>query len=121
LQGVVPRGSAWNEPEQEEALRRALARDPDHVDARLALADLLTTRIDYAQHELPSGYLGDPVADLASLREIDALIGGLPPSQTEVLDNRRRNFGELATRWISYAEARAALLAALQADSRGAI
>jgi hypothetical protein len=41
---------------------------------RAATGWLILNAVDHAQHELPSGYLGDPVDDLSSLREAEALV-----------------------------------------------
>ncbi|MFC3307961.1 hypothetical protein [Blastomonas aquatica] len=54
-------------------LRRAVALDLAHDEARLALFDWLTSDAEYNQHEIPWGYLGDPEADLAELREAKAV------------------------------------------------
>jgi hypothetical protein len=45
-------------------LRRAIALDPTHDEARLAFLDWLTSDAEYNQQELPRSYLGDSKADL---------------------------------------------------------
>ena len=56
------------------SLREAIRLDPAHGPARAATGWLILNAVDHAQHGLPSGYLGDPVDDLSSLREAEALV-----------------------------------------------
>ncbi len=55
-------------------LRQAMSLDPAHGPARAALADLIVTGVEYAQHELPAGYLGEPADDLNELMEAKELV-----------------------------------------------
>jgi hypothetical protein len=55
-------------------LREAIRLDPDYGPARLALAQHILKYIEYNQHELPSGYLGDPADDLIALSEALVLV-----------------------------------------------
>lgn len=57
--------------------RNALERDPGCELARLRLIDLLMLQVDDSQHHLPEGYIGDPVADLQTLDEVDRLLGAI--------------------------------------------
>jgi hypothetical protein len=63
----------------EDCLREALRLNPTFGPAAAALATLIVRAIEYNQHELPSGYLGDPFDDLGSLNEAKVLL-------TEVVD-----------------------------------
>lgn len=55
-------------------LREAIRLDPAHGPARAALIGLVLDAVGYAQHELPSGYLGEPADDLVNLDEAEALL-----------------------------------------------
>ena len=56
------------------ALRRAIGLDPAYGPARVVLAGMVLEAVEYAQHKLPSGYLGDPIDDLERLNEARALL-----------------------------------------------
>lgn len=56
------------------SLREAIRLDPAHGPARAALIGHILDAVGYAQHELPSGYLGKPEDDLVSLNEAEALL-----------------------------------------------
>ncbi len=56
------------------SLREALRLDPAYGPARAALAEHILEYIKYNQHELPSGYLGNPADDLIALGEAQVLV-----------------------------------------------
>jgi hypothetical protein len=56
------------------SLREALRLDPAYGPARAALAEEILQYIKYTQHELPSGYLGNPADDLIALGEAQILV-----------------------------------------------
>jgi hypothetical protein len=58
------------------SLQNALRLDPSHSSTRAALAMCSVIAIEYDQHELPSGYLGDPGDDLIALTKAEALVAG---------------------------------------------
>ncbi|HEY6376051.1 MAG TPA: hypothetical protein VIX90_11075 [Edaphobacter sp.] len=61
-----------------EHLERAVELDPtDHI-ALKKLIIVLLSRVGYATHELPYGYLGSVSEDLATLSKIEALLPRLP-------------------------------------------
>lgn len=57
--------------------RNAIERDAGCELARLRLIDVLLGEVERAQHHLPDGYIGDPVADLRTLDEVDRLLGAV--------------------------------------------
>jgi len=63
MYGIDPHGDA-----PAFHLEGAVRLDPGHVLARVVLAILAIKAIDYNQHELPSGYLGEPGDDLVLLK-----------------------------------------------------
>lgn len=84
-------------------LRRAIALDPTHDEARLALFDWLTSDAEYNQHEIPWGYLGDPEADLDELREAEAVADQV----TDPLRREKRlaevaRLREIARSWLTF-------------------
>jgi hypothetical protein len=58
----------------EPSLREAIRLDPAYGPARAALAQVILKEIEYNQHELPSGYLGNPADDLIALSEAQVLV-----------------------------------------------
>jgi hypothetical protein len=56
------------------SLREAIRLDPAYGPARAALAQLILKEIECNQHELPSGYLGNPADDLIALSEAQVLV-----------------------------------------------
>ncbi len=58
----------------ERGLREALRLDPAYGPARAALAEHIVQYIKGNQHELPSGYLGNPANDLVTLGKTHALV-----------------------------------------------
>lgn len=88
--------------------RRALERDPDLAPARRGVIHALFDRVEYSQHHLPDGYLGDRAADAADMQEAADLARSLPDpdeardltAHAAMLRDRalgRRNDGGLAT------------------------
>jgi hypothetical protein len=57
-----------------QSLREAIRLDPAYGPARAALARHILKSIEYNQHELPSGYLGNPDDDLIALGEAQVLV-----------------------------------------------
>jgi hypothetical protein len=62
-------------------LKHALALKPDDDVIRRKLAACILSRIDWATHELPSGYIGEPSEDLTALDEAERLIEKLTSEQ----------------------------------------
>ena len=60
-----------------DPLAEAVRLDPDEQIARRWLIDFVTDDVEYAVHELPCGYLGEPAADLVALDEAEGLAAGL--------------------------------------------
>jgi hypothetical protein len=58
-------------------LKRALALKPDDDVIRRKLVARILNRVDWATHELPTGYIGEPSEDLTALDEAERLIGEL--------------------------------------------
>jgi hypothetical protein len=56
------------------SLQEAIRLNPAHGPARAALIGHILDAVSYAQHELPSGYLGEPADDLVSLNEAEAFL-----------------------------------------------
>lgn len=84
-------------------LRRAIALDPAHDEARLAFFDWLTSDAEYNQHEIPWGYLGDPKTDLDELREAEAVADKLTdPLRREKRLTEVARLREIATSWLNF-------------------
>jgi hypothetical protein len=79
--GVHWRWQEQNYCERAAHLRRALALDSGCELAAETLIDIIAVKVEDSQHELPSGYLGDPSADVAALDEALALMGRLRPTR----------------------------------------
>lgn len=60
-----------------EHLKRAIELDPSDEIARRRFIGCVLGRVDYATHELPHGYLGEPIADLAVPAEAEVALCGL--------------------------------------------
>jgi hypothetical protein len=58
-------------------LKRALELKPDDEAIRRKLVAWILNRVDWATHELPTGYIGSPTEDIAALDEADGLLAGL--------------------------------------------
>jgi hypothetical protein len=72
-------------------LKRAIELDPADDIARRRFISCILASVDYATHELPHGYIGDPGADLAVLLEAEAALPGLSSE-----DERRHSAAEIA-------------------------
>lgn len=78
-----------------EHLKRAIELDPADDIARRRFIRCILGSVDYATHELPHGYLGEPVADLAVLAEAEAALPGLSSDDdrsraaAEIVEQRR--------------------------------
>jgi hypothetical protein len=83
-------------------LRKAIRLDPAHGAARAALALLFINAVDYDQHELPSGYVGEPTDDLLALVEADAFLTEFvdPPVRAD-LKAKISNLRAAAEDWIA--------------------
>jgi hypothetical protein len=82
-------------------LRQAISLDPTHGPARAVLAGMVLEAVKYAQHELPSGYLGDPIDDLGSLNEAKALLTeAIEPSVRLPLEEKVSILEATARDWI---------------------
>ncbi len=58
-------------------LKHALALKPDDDLIRRKIVACILNRVDWATHELPTGYIGEPSEDLTALDEAELLIGKL--------------------------------------------
>lgn len=85
---IAPTLSEWIEAEPENAephrwiggqdhWRRAIELDPDDQIARRKLVASILNGVDYATHEMPTGYLGSPLDDWQALAEAEVLLKGL--------------------------------------------
>jgi len=61
-----------------ENLKRALGLKPDDETIRRKLIAWILNRVDWATHELPTGYIGEPSEGIAALDEAEGLLAGLP-------------------------------------------
>ena len=61
-----------------EHLKQAVELAPNDDLATRKLLNHILSRVNYATHELPDGYVGSPQVDLASLNEAELLSKGLP-------------------------------------------
>ncbi len=72
-----------------------------YVAARSALACFIVNGVEYDQHELPSGYLGDPFDDLQSLKEARELAAqAIPLSLRATLVEKVTTLEADANDWI---------------------
>ncbi len=60
-----------------ENLTKAIELDPSDEIARRKLIIVMLSRVGYAIHELPSGYLGNPSDDLETLTRAEMLLSDL--------------------------------------------
>lgn len=84
-------------------LRRAIALDPTHEDAKLHLLSWLINHIVLNQHELPCAYLGDAEADLSDLHEAETVAGSV--ADLLLRDRKRKEVAHLrkiTSAWLSY-------------------
>ena len=82
-------------------LREAMRLDPSHARAHEALARFIIEAIGGSQHELPSGYLGDPADDLLSLKEVETLLDNrIDANVRRLLDERVSRLRMDAEDWI---------------------
>ncbi len=83
------------------SLQEAIRLDPAHGPTRAAVAAMTLLDINYNQHELPSGYLGDPVADLATLTEVEALVAeAVDPGVRQSFERQTSAHRVVAEDWI---------------------
>jgi hypothetical protein len=92
-------------------LEQALELDPSCELARRTLTDWIISGVEYNQHELPSGYINDPVDDLNDLERASRLASG----STEEVRVR------LWQQEIAELRARAEVWLAAKSDSRNVI
>jgi hypothetical protein len=59
-------------------LKLALELTPDDEVIRRKLVAWILNRVDFATHELPTGYIGKPSEDIAALDEAEEVLAGLP-------------------------------------------
>jgi hypothetical protein len=88
-------------------LRRAIALDPSHEEARVELVQWLTSGAEYNQHELPCGYLGDAEADLEELHEADRVAQMI--SDTGLRDRigvEIKGLQRVASSWLAFRQSR---------------
>lgn len=64
-----------------DLLEEALNLDPEDQIAKRLLVDYILNGVEYAVHELPTGYLGKPANDLADLDRAAELAAGLPDAR----------------------------------------
>lgn len=66
-------------------LNRAIELDPKDQIAIRRLLRIILGAVDYNVHELPAGYLGDPIKDIDALDRAEGLIGSLAKSDERQL------------------------------------
>ena len=87
-----------------EFIDRALQIEPGHQYALLRQLRWLIDYVDYAQHELPSGYLGSVEDDLVCLKEGLKLIPRLDDSKLrEARETRLLEMITVGESWLQYA------------------
>ena len=64
-------------------LKRALELDSKHEPARKKLIWWILNDVDFATHESPTGFIGDPIASMRALEEAETLMGGLANSHSK--------------------------------------
>ena len=64
-------------------LKHALVLKPDDDVIRRKLVACILNRVDWATHELPTGYIGEPSEDLIALDEAERLIEKLTSEQEQ--------------------------------------
>jgi hypothetical protein len=117
---VLPTLSEWTQTEagcpephvwlgRYEDLKRALELNPHYEVAQQKLIKWILNHVAMATHELPVGYLGDPVQDLAYLAEADALLR--ESSDSESGSRFSSALGELRTRVETHLKSRAKRIA----------
>ena len=85
----------------ERGLREAIRLDAAYGPARAALAQHILKCIEYNQHELPSGYLGNPVDDLIALNEAHVLVAeSVKPPVRASLEEQILLFRTIAEDWV---------------------
>jgi hypothetical protein len=83
--------------------RRAIDLDPREQISRRLLVLRLNHEVFVATHELPNGYLGDPVADLKMLVEASEVVEGLSGTEERAaLRERTRIQRELVDAYLDY-------------------
>jgi hypothetical protein len=93
-----------------DCFRRAIALDPAHQPALRELVDRVTAWNEYAQHELPWGYLGtSPITeDIDDLREAAALLPAIADHEwVEGLAARLEELLATAIAWQAFRAAKA--------------
>ena len=82
--------------------RAAMKIAPDMIEAKRGVAVWLLDIVERNQHHLPEDYLGDRVADTASMEEVIHLSAGLPdPNEAEWLRTRALRLRCQATEQIA--------------------
>lgn len=86
-----------------EYFRRALSSNPADILAAKSLGRAVVKDLQYATHEMPSGYLGDPTADLADARQTAKELHG-SAGDSEIADLRARleALSLLVQSWLDY-------------------
>ena len=85
----------------EPYLRESLKRDSGFAPARIDLIENLLRGVAYNQHELPGGYIGDPVEDVADLDEAETMMIGLSSEIQLDLRPRVALARKIACNWIA--------------------
>lgn len=81
-------------------LKRAIMLDPTDEIARRKFIACIVNDITYSAHELPSGYLADPIEDLAALAEAELAAARL--NGDSVRQKAISKIGELKSKIESY-------------------
>jgi hypothetical protein len=90
-------------PEKAYHLRRAVALNPAHDQARVALVNWLTSDPWDHQHVVPDGYNGDPESDLRDLLEAEVIAAGI--GDHEMRERKLaevRHFQQIASSWLQF-------------------
>jgi hypothetical protein len=84
-------------------LRRAIALQPTHEEAKLRLCSWLTSEAEYNQHHIPWSYLGDAATDLQVLQEAEAVVDKITnPFQRESRRAEVVQLRKVASAWLAF-------------------
>jgi hypothetical protein len=83
-------------------LRQAIETSPSHVDSRTLLLNWVLSCPDYATHELPAGFIGDPAEALAACDDAEALLhDSLPPERAKMFSDEILQYRQLIADYLA--------------------
>lgn len=101
--------AARGDHQQLDWMREAIHRDAEFQPARELFVSLLLRGISWAQHELPSGYLGQPLEDLEALQEGKHVLSGVSsPARRQELAQELEAAQKTARQYLDFQESGAA-------------